>query len=69
MQQTASQQILVEVDKGARNVRMLYAGIDIDAPVAAVWQALTDYEGLGNFIPGKTDLPSPAHAEGFQTVK
>ena len=34
-------------------MRILYAGIDIDAPVAVVWQALTDYEGLGNFIPGK----------------
>lgn len=44
---------MVEVEKGARNVRLLYAGIDVNAPVGAVWQALTDYDGLGNFIPGK----------------
>jgi len=35
----------------------VYAAIDIGAPVAAVWDALTDYDGLGNFIPGTTLPP------------
>ena len=42
----------VEVDKASRNARRLYAAVSIDAPLSQVWGALTDYEGLGNFIPG-----------------
>ena len=42
----------VTVEKAGPNSRRVYAAIDIGAPVAAVWDALTDYEGLGNFIPG-----------------
>lgn len=40
------------MEKAGSNSRCLYAGIDIAAPVSAVWQALTDYDALDNFIPG-----------------
>ncbi|KAK9804217.1 hypothetical protein WJX72_001629 [[Myrmecia] bisecta] len=50
--QEATRQVAVEVEKAARNSRRLYAGIDIAAPVELVWGALTDYDGLGTFIPG-----------------
>ena len=43
----------VEVDKASRNARRLYAAVNIDAPLSQVWQALTDYKGLGNFLPGE----------------
>ena len=40
------------MEKAGSNSRCLYAGINIAAPVSAVWQALTDYDALDNFIPG-----------------
>ena len=45
----------VTVEPAGGNSRRCYAGINISAPVECVWNALTDYDGLGNFIPG-TDL-------------
>lgn len=42
----------VVVERAERNSRRLYAAVQIAAPVETVWGALTDYEGLGNFIPG-----------------
>lgn len=47
-----AEQVIVEVDKASRNARRLYAAVSIDAPLDHVWRSLTDYEGLGNFIPG-----------------
>lgn len=44
--------VQVTVERGARNSRRLYAAVEIAAPVEVVWGALTDYQGLGNFIPG-----------------
>lgn len=44
--------VAVEMEQGPNNSRRVYAGVDIAAPWASVWSALTDYEGLGNFIPG-----------------
>ena len=41
------------VERGARNSRRLYAAVQIAAPINVVWGALTDYEGLGSFIPGR----------------
>ena len=42
------------IDKGHRNSRRLYASVEIAAPLQVVWEALTDYEGLGTFIPGQS---------------
>ncbi len=42
----------VTVERAARNSRRLYAAVQVAAPVDIVWGALTDYEGLGSFIPG-----------------
>lgn len=44
--------VAVEMEQGPNNSRRVYAGVDIAAPWASVWGALTDYEGLDNFIPG-----------------
>lgn len=35
-----------------QNSRLLCAGVDIHAPIESVWEALTDYEHLADFIPG-----------------
>ena len=42
----------MEVEPAPNNARRLYAGVDVGAPVAVVWRALTDYDSLGSFIPG-----------------
>ena len=42
----------VVVERAERNSRRLFAAVQIAAPVETVWGALTDYEGLSNFIPG-----------------
>ena len=47
-----AQSVDVTVERAARNSRRLYAAVHIAAPVDVVWGALTDYEGLGTFIPG-----------------
>lgn len=49
---SAAPPVQVTVERGARNSRRLYAAVEIAAPVEVVWGALTDYQGLGNFIPG-----------------
>lgn len=41
----------IVVEKPSGNVRVLKAGVDISAPVATVWACLTDYDGLGDFVP------------------
>ena len=41
----------VQLEKTSWNSRKLFASISIQAPVETVWGALTDYEGLQNFIP------------------
>ncbi|KAL0024077.1 hypothetical protein WJX79_004144 [Trebouxia sp. C0005] len=50
-----AQSVDVTVERAARNSRRLYAAVQIAAPIDVVWGALTDYEGLGNFIPGLTE--------------
>ena len=51
----------MEVEPAPNNARRLYAGVDVGAPVAVVWRALTDYDGLGSFIPGACACtPGPA---------
>ena len=55
----AESAVLVEVEQGPSNSRRLYAGVDIAAPWTAVWAALTDYDGLDSFIPGKQSKGRP----------
>lgn len=51
----------VVVEPATNNARRLFAGVDIAAPVAVVWDSLTDYDGLGNFIPGRSLVSSVSH--------
>lgn len=44
--------IPVDVEPAPSNSRRLYASVDIAAPSFVVWSALTNYEKLGDFIPG-----------------
>ncbi|KAJ9510978.1 hypothetical protein QJQ45_027796 [Haematococcus lacustris] len=44
-------QVTAVVEKTSWNSRKLHASITINAPVSTVWASLTDYDGLGNFIP------------------
>lgn len=49
---SAADRVAVVVEPAGNNGRCLYAGVDISAPVDVIWGALTDYDGLGDFIPG-----------------
>ncbi|BDA51073.1 hypothetical protein COCOBI_17-2930 [Coccomyxa sp. Obi] len=49
---SAADSVAVAVEPAGSNGRCLYAGVDISAPVDVIWGALTDYDGLGDFIPG-----------------
>eukprot|EP00803_Ostreobium_quekettii_P009756 evm.model.scf_182.3 EVM.evm.TU.scf_182.3 scf_182:36096-39828(-) len=42
--------VRLEISPG--NSRILAAGVDVQAPVEVVWDCLTDYEHLQDFIPG-----------------
>lgn len=48
------------VEPASNNARKLFAGVDIAAPVSVVWESLTDYDGLGTFIPGKATMQNSA---------
>jgi hypothetical protein len=59
----------VEVERAPRNSRRIYAGVDINAPIEKVWGALTDYEHLHHFIPGKSCIKAPKKSTlGFATL-
>ncbi len=45
-------EIKVEVEKTSFSSRNLFARVAINAPIETVWKCLTDYDNLGNFIPG-----------------
>lgn len=47
-----SEAVAVTVESAGSNARRLYACVDISAPCSIIWGALTDYDGLGDFIPG-----------------
>lgn len=49
---SAGNQAKVQVEKTPGNSRRLVASVAIDTPPSVVWGALTDYQNLGNFIPG-----------------
>lgn len=44
-------EVAVELVSTSFSSRKLHASIAIGAPVDVVWEALTDYENLGTFIP------------------
>jgi|LauGreSBDMM110SN_4_FD.fasta_scaffold146735_2 uncharacterized protein YndB with AHSA1/START domain len=50
-QERLKSEIQVELEKTSWNSRKLFASVHIKAPVGTVWSCLTDYEGLGEFIP------------------
>lgn len=45
----------IAIEPGPSNSRCIWAGVDIAAPAAGVYGALTAYEALGTFIPGEQD--------------
>ncbi|XP_050251476.1 uncharacterized protein LOC126698352 isoform X1 [Quercus robur] len=44
--------VCIEIEKLESNSRRIRSRIDIDAPLQTVWNILTDYERLADFIPG-----------------
>lgn len=50
-QQSIHSQVMVDVEQTSWNSRKLFATVDVAAPVDIVWDSLTDYEHLGDFIP------------------
>lgn len=48
----APRRVDVRIDLVGPNSRAIFAGLPVAAPVEGLWRALTDYERLGDFIPG-----------------
>ena len=44
--------VCIEVMKLEKNSRRIQSRISIEAPLSAVWNILTDYERLADFVPG-----------------
>uniref|UniRef100_A0A0D6QSV4 Coenzyme Q-binding protein COQ10 START domain-containing protein n=1 Tax=Araucaria cunninghamii TaxID=56994 RepID=A0A0D6QSV4_ARACU len=44
--------IELRIERAGKNSRRITARIEVDAPLDAVWNVLTDYEKLADFIPG-----------------
>ncbi|XP_065635975.1 uncharacterized protein LOC112022421 isoform X2 [Quercus suber] len=44
--------VYIEIEKLESNSRRIRSRIDVDAPLQTVWNILTDYERLADFIPG-----------------
>lgn len=42
----------LKIEKSGKNSRRITAKIEVEAPLEAVWNVLTDYERLADFIPG-----------------
>lgn len=42
----------LKIEKSGKNSRRITATIEVEAPLDAVWNVLTDYERLADFIPG-----------------
>lgn len=45
-------EIKIEIEKTGNNCRRIQSEIGIEAPLSTVWNLLTDYERLADFIPG-----------------
>lgn len=45
------QEVSVKLTATSFSSRKLQASVDINAPLPVVWEALTDYDNLGSFIP------------------
>ncbi|XP_018832940.1 uncharacterized protein LOC109000500 [Juglans regia] len=44
--------VCIEIEKLGKNTRRIRSRIAIDAPLHTIWNILTDYERLSDFIPG-----------------
>lgn len=62
--EAAVQAVEVQVEKIAERQREITAKIEIPHPVEQVWQVLTDYEGLADFIPNLSKSSRLEHPTG-----
>lgn len=64
--------VSISIEKLGSNSRRIYSRIGIDAPLQAVWNILTDYERLADFIPGlalsQVLFKTGNHARLFQVL-
>lgn len=60
--------IAVDIEAAPSNGRRLYATTDIAAPAFVVWAALTDYDRLGEFVPGLAENRCLARTAGGCTL-
>lgn len=58
------QAVTVEVDKIAERQRQITAKIQIPHPVETVWQVLTDYQALPDFVPSLASSRKLEHPSG-----
>ncbi|KAJ4783471.1 Polyketide cyclase / dehydrase and lipid transport protein [Rhynchospora pubera] len=58
-------QIEVEKVEGRKNARRIKAQVRIDAQLETVWDVLTDYEGLADFIPGLSESQLLHYEDNF----
>lgn len=61
-------EVSVMIEKPSFSSRRLIAGTSILAPPECVWEALTDYDGLGNFIPSLVENRCLERREGSATL-
>ncbi len=54
----------VQIEKLAQRQRQISAKVQIPQPVEQIWQVLTDYEGLANFIPNLAKSHLIEHPDG-----
>jgi ribosome-associated toxin RatA of RatAB toxin-antitoxin module len=62
--QTLGNDVLLTISKLAGRQRRIEATIHLPADVEQVWQVLTDYEGLADFIPNLSKSSRIKHPEG-----
>ncbi|MDJ0735216.1 MAG: SRPBCC family protein [Nostocaceae cyanobacterium] len=60
----AVESVKIQVEKIAERQRQITAKIEIPHPVEKVWQVLTDYEALAEFIPNLTKSNRIEHPNG-----
>lgn len=64
--------VQIVINKIGNNTRRIRSNVSIDAPLDTVWNILTDYERLANFIPGLAVSQlldkQPNYARLFQVI-
>jgi hypothetical protein len=64
----AAANVKISTEKRPARERRILASVIIPAPVEKVWQVITDYERLADFVPNVTSSKLLPHPEGQRSV-